>query len=104
MDMGNARLGMTVAETFRRNRKITMTTRAMVSMSVNFTSFTELRMETERSYSTLILRAAGACARKVGNRALMESTTSTVLVPGWRWMGSTMARSPLNQLAVLSFS
>jgi hypothetical protein len=33
----------------------------------------------------------------------MFSTTSTVLVPGWRWMASTMPRLPLNQAATLSF-
>ena len=49
MDMGRARLGMIVAETFRRKRKITSTTRAIASSSVNWTSPTESRMDTERS-------------------------------------------------------
>ena len=49
MDIGNARDGMMVADTFRRKTKITMTTRAMVSIKVNFTSLTDARMETERS-------------------------------------------------------
>ena len=48
-DIGTARLGMTVAERLRRNRKITITTRATVSLSVNFTSFTDARMDCERS-------------------------------------------------------
>ena len=39
MDIGKARDGMIVAETFRRKRKITMMTRPMVSTKVNFTSF-----------------------------------------------------------------
>ena len=34
----------------------------------------------------------------------MASTTSTVLVPGCRWMASTIARVLLYQLATLSFS
>ena len=34
----------------------------------------------------------------------MESTTSMVLVPGWRWMARTMARLFLYQEASLSFS
>ena len=49
IDIGRARLGMTVAETFRRNRKITRTTRQMVRSSVNFTSCTESRIDTDRS-------------------------------------------------------
>ncbi len=40
---------MIVAGTFRRNRKITSTTRDSVSSSVNFTSVTEARMLCERS-------------------------------------------------------
>ena len=49
MDIGRARLGMTVAETLRRKRKITSTTSAIASSKVNLTSWTEARMETERS-------------------------------------------------------
>ncbi len=46
----------------------------------------------------------GTCARNCGSLALTESTTSTVLASGWRWIASTIARSSLNQLATLSFS
>ena len=46
---GSARLGMTVAERLRRNRKMTRTTSAMVRSSVNLTSSTDSRMDTERS-------------------------------------------------------
>jgi len=38
IERGNARLGMTVAERFRKKRKITITTRPIVSSSVNCTS------------------------------------------------------------------
>ena len=48
-DNGTARLGMIVAERLRRNRKITITTSTTVSFSVNFTSFTDARMDWERS-------------------------------------------------------
>jgi hypothetical protein len=41
---GSATLGMTVAQNFRRKTKITITTRATVSTSVNCTSATEARM------------------------------------------------------------
>ena len=49
IDSGTARLGMMVAETLRRKRKITSTTRAMVRSRVNCTSCTDSRMATERS-------------------------------------------------------
>ena len=38
MENGSARLGMMVAETLRRKRKITITTRPSVSSMVNWTS------------------------------------------------------------------
>ena len=50
IDIGSARLGITVAERLRRNRKMTSTTSAMVSTSVNCTSSTDSRMDWERSY------------------------------------------------------
>ena len=34
----------------------------------------------------------GICIRNVGNNFFIESTTSTVLVPGWRWIARTIAR------------
>ena len=49
IDSGSARLGMTVAERLRRNRKITRMTRAMVSSRVNFTSVTDSRIVSVRS-------------------------------------------------------
>ena len=49
IDMGNARLGMMVAETFRRKTKMTRMTRAMARSRVNCTSCTESRIESERS-------------------------------------------------------
>ena len=48
-DIGSARLGIAVAQRLRRKRKITITTSASVMMSVNFTSCTESRIETDRS-------------------------------------------------------
>jgi hypothetical protein len=54
MDMGSAKLGINVAERFRRNRKMTRITRAMARKRVNFTSATELRMDSEASYSVSI--------------------------------------------------
>src|SRR6266542_551440 len=83
-EKGNARLGMRVADKFRRNRKITRITSTSDRNKVNLTSLTESRIDADRSYRVSSFTEAGICARKVGNSFLMESTTSTVLVPGWR--------------------
>ena len=104
IDIGSARLGITVAERLRRNRKITSTTSAIVSSSVNFTSSTEARIDSERSNITSSFTDAGICERNEGSSLLIESTTSTVFVPGWRCTASRIERVPLNQLAILSFS
>ena len=84
IDMGRARLGMIVAETFRRKRKITRMTSMTARSSVNSTSRTDSRMEIERSYRMLRLTDAGIWARKVGSNVRIASTTSTVFVPGCR--------------------
>src|SRR3972149_6527481 len=101
MDRGSATLGIMVAGMLRRKMNITMTTSASASSRVNSTSSTEARMVTERSNRTLMSMPAGTSARKVGSSFLTEFTTSMVLVPGWRWIASTMPRSPLNH-AVLA--
>src|SRR6202022_1254052 len=92
MDMGNAMLGIAVADRFRGNRKITRMTSTSARNKVNFTSSTEERMDTERSYSVSTFTDGGITARKLGISLLIESTTSTVLVPGWRWIAKMMPR------------
>ncbi len=59
MDIGSARLGMSVAERFRRKRKMTRITRQTAMKSVCLTSATESRMDCERSKRTSICTAAG---------------------------------------------
>ena len=49
MDIGSARLGMTVADRLRRNRKMTSTTSTRVISSVNVTSCTDSWIVVERS-------------------------------------------------------
>ncbi len=49
IDSGTARLGMMVADTLRKNRKMTSTTSAMATARVNSTSWTDSRIATERS-------------------------------------------------------
>ena len=70
MENGSARLGITVAETLRRNRKITITTRPSVSSMVNCTSLYDSRMVSERSYKISMFTEAGISARNVGSRFL----------------------------------
>ena len=104
IDIGNATLGIAVADTLRRKRKITSTTSASVSRSVNFTSATEARIESERSKRTLSETDAGICCWMTGNSLRTAWTTATVLVPGCFCTASTTARLSMYQAAVLSFS
>ena len=103
MDMGSARLGMSVAERFRRKMKITMMTRHTAANKVCSTSDTDLRMVSERSMSTSRFTDAGIAARNCGSNFLMRSTTSTVFAPGWRWTASTTARVLSYHAMILSF-
>ena len=63
-EIGSAIAGMTVARRLRRNRKMTITTSAIVSTRVNCTSCTELRIDCDRSTSTSSETEGGSCARK----------------------------------------
>src|SRR6202042_226555 len=81
-EIGTASAGMTVAAAERRNRKITRMTSPMAMASDTCTSWTESRIDIERSASNSILTDAGIWARKVGSRSLMASTILTVLASG----------------------
>ena len=85
-DSGTATLGMMVAERLRRNRKITITTSPMVSISSNCTSATEARMVLVRSVRIFTCTDEGSEACSCGSSALMRSTTAMMLAPGCRWM------------------
>ena len=54
---------MMVAAIDFRNRKITSTTSAIDSISVNWTSWTASRIGIERSFSTFRPMDAGSCSR-----------------------------------------
>ena len=84
MENGRARLGITVADKFRRKRKMTSTTRHSVMSNVVWTSFTDWWIETERSYRVLIWTDAGSCGARLATVAFAASATCTVFVPGWR--------------------
>jgi len=79
---GTVTLGMTVAQTLRKNRKITATTSAIESISVNCTSCTEARIVTVRSTIVSTLTEGGIAARNAGSAALTRSTVSMTLAPG----------------------
>ena len=64
---------------------MTITTRAMVSISSNSTSSTEARMVMVRSVRVFSSTEAGREARSWGSRALTRSTTAMMLAPGCRW-------------------
>jgi hypothetical protein len=75
IESGTERLGITVAGTLRRKRKITSTTRATASPSSNSTSRTEARIVVVRSVSTTTSIAAGRLSAMVGSSALTLSAT-----------------------------
>ena len=68
---GTVMLGMSVAQTLRRNSRITMTTSAQVRPSVNSTSRTDARMVTVRSRMVSTLMAGGMVAVRRGSCALI---------------------------------
>ena len=61
-EIGTASAGMMVADTVRRNRKITSTTSPIAISSVSCTSCTDSRTEIDRSIITCMLMEAGICA------------------------------------------
>ena len=81
-DTGTASAGMMVADTLRRNRKITMITSAMAIAKVSCTSTTAARIDSERSNRGAISMAGGICARAATSALRTRSTTSTVLASG----------------------
>ena len=102
--IGTVTLGITVAHTLRRNTKITITTRAMDSISVNCTSCTEARMVTVRSTTVSTLMEGGMAARRPGMAALMRSTVSMTLAPGCLKTNNWMPRLPFCHPARRAFS
>ena len=103
-ESGTATLGMIVAATLRRNRKITMTTSATVSISENCTSRTDARMVTVRSVRMVTFMEAGRLARSCGSSVFTRSTTWMMLAPGCRWMLRITAGVRFIHAASLLFS
>src|SRR5260370_12486247 len=84
MDNVTEMLGITVAKALHKKRKITITTSATVSISVNSISLTEARIVMVRSEVISRVAAGGIVARNSGRMALMLSTVLLMLAPGCR--------------------
>src|SRR5213592_5195567 len=83
-DKGTATLGMMLAERVRKKRKITITTRATVSINSNCTSLTEARIVVVLSVSTDTCTEEGKDAVSWGSNVFTRSTTVMMLAPGCR--------------------
>ncbi len=86
IEPGSARLGISVAETFRRKTKMTRMTSVIAMISVSLTSCTDSRIVIERSLRTSSVIDAGSCSRIAGSSALIASTICTTLTPGCFWI------------------
>ncbi len=89
-DNGITALGMMVARTLRRNRKITPTTSTMVISKVISTSLTEALMVWVRSCTMCMSMLAGILAWMAGRAFLIVSTVRRTLAPGCFVIASRM--------------
>ena len=103
-DRGTATLGITVPESVRRKTKMTSTTSTTVTISSNWTSFTEARIVLVRSVRIEIDTDVGSVFFRSGSSALTRSTTSIMFVPGCRWIFTMMAGTVFIHAACLTFS
>src|ERR1700680_4635978 len=82
MDRGTAMLGIIVAQTLRKNRKMTMTTSAAVNNIVNSISLTDARIVVVRLKLVSSATVGGIDGRNSWSSANMRSTVSITLAPG----------------------
>src|ERR1700680_3348408 len=94
MESGTAMLGIIVAQTLRRNRKITITTSATVNSRVYSISLTDARIVVVRLKLVPSETVGGIEARNSGSIAMMRSTVSITLAPGCRAMPIATAVLP----------
>ena len=92
---GITALGISVARTLRRNRKITITTSTMVISSVISTSLTEALMVWVRSTRMWMSMPGGMSACRPGSAASIRSTVLMTLAPGCLKMTSRMRLAAL---------
>src|SRR5882672_10450274 len=101
--IGTVTLGITVAQKLRRNRKITITTRVMVSSMVNSTSETEAWMVWVRSMAMSTWIDGGIAASRRGRAFFTLWAVSMMLAPGCRKTASPMAGLLFSQAVSLVF-
>ena len=99
-----ATAGTTVARSERRKMLTTPTTSSVAITSVSSTSSSDARMVVVRSEATVSLMSAGNAACSTGSSALIRSTVSMMLAPGWRLITTVTALSPLNSPMVRTSS
>src|SRR5260370_21641751 len=87
---GTVTPGMIVAQTVRKNRKITSTTSTMVIISVISTSLTEALMVVVRLATVSTLMEGGTEANACGSSASTWSTASMTFAPGCLNISSTI--------------
>ncbi len=103
-DSGSATPAMIVARTERRKMNTTITTRATLSTSVNWTSRTDARIVPVRSCTTVSEMPFGIARCRRGSSWPMRRTVSMTFAPGWRCTSMMTAGMPLNQPPTFSFS
>ena len=99
---GTVTLGMIVAHRLRRKTKITITTSATVSISVNCTSCTEARIVWVRSLMVEMWMVGGIASRSCGSAFWILSTVSMTLAPGWPKITRKMPFLPSAQASCLA--
>ena len=85
---------ITVADSWRRNKPMTSTTKPIVTASVSSTSCSDERIVRVRSFNTSSSTPAGSKPRNSGSLASTRSAAATMFEPGCRRMISAMPGSP----------
>ena len=91
---GTVTPGMMVAQALRRNRKITITTSAMVRARVNSTSRTEALMVVVRFATVSTLIDGGTDASACGSNVSTRFSASMTLAPGCLKISSKIPLRP----------
>ena len=94
---------MIVAQTLRRNTKITATTSPIESSSVNSTSSTEARIVCVRSDTSSTFTSGGMLFTSRGSFASTASTVLMTFAPGCLNTSSSTAGLPFCHAASLAF-
>ncbi len=100
IEVGIARVAITVVRQSRMNRRIVAETSTAASRRWNFTSSIDFRTNRDLSRVTTILMSGGRVALTSSSRALRSSTTLTVFMPDCFWIDRLTASSPSSRALV----